>query len=257
MSEGSWQSEARKNASNCACVGSFRGDIWGFGPSSTKNVGVSLDDWFKYGATFEWSSEDPNATHPLGYEWWQLWEEVEWWMITVEQVSGTNVTLQTVAHFVNETEIAGSGYIDIDTGAGENFTLWFVSADLDVDDTLYTSGDYSDWMINETIIRTYPDSTRETNHINMTMDYSWEEQYYHISMNYYWDRGTGVLAEMSFDWENQTLEYLTTWSVSIGITESNVWVIPEFPMWALIPVFIGLTSVLIICKRRIFKTIIQ
>jgi len=218
-------------------------------------VGVSPGDWFKYGdVTFEWSSDDPNATFPVEYEQWEMMEEAEWMSISIQEVSDTNITLEAAWHPTIGSDWTSGGYIDIDTGYGENSSLFVISAGLVKGDRVYTAGGYSNVYITETIVRTYPDSPRETNHLNMTMEYELGEHYFDISMNWYWDKETGILVEMLIDWKDQREEYLTTWSMMARITESSVWVVPEFPSWALIPVFIGLTTALVLYKRRLLKT---
>ena len=214
-------------------------------------VGVNVGDWYKYGEIeVDWSSNDPNATIPL-----QNFTEMEWMTMLVEDISGTNVTGQMTVHFENGTEEIQDGYVDIDTGDGENATLWIISANLDVNDTIYSSLDYSDWRINETISRIYPDGLRNTNHLNLTVVIDEMGIYMYVSMNYYWDKTTGALVEMAQEY-NQTMgETETSWSLLIRITESNVWVIPEFAtLTSTLFVLIVLTIAITIYKRRLPKT---
>jgi hypothetical protein len=95
----------------------------------------------------------------------------------------------------------------------------------------------------------------------MTEEYSWSNGiavYQNMSMNYYWDRSTGVLVEWSIEAANQTGDYLTTWSALMRITESNVWVIPEFPTWtSMLLILIVFTVATVIYKRRLTKTPIR
>lgn len=221
--------------------------------------GVYPGDWFEYDDIIAyWSSSDPNATCP---EYLMEFNETEGYQMTVTDVSGTNITGQSIRRFKNGTEITSGGYVDVDTGDGENVTMWVISANLGVNDTLYASGDYSTWTINETIVRTYPDGVRETNHINQTAEQSMSngyEIYYYSSANYYWDRSTGILVEMSMEFINQTGDYLTTLSVLLRITESNVWVVPEFfTLTSILLVFIVITTAIGIYKRRILKALIH
>ena len=222
-------------------------------------VGVNVDDWFKFGdITVSWSSNDPNATFPV---WLEEMNETEWMLMSVEGIFDTNITFQTVDHYKNGTERIQDGYIDIDTGDSSEETnetasmeLMAISVYLDVNDTVYTSGDYSTWKINETVVRTYPDGVRETNHVNMTWEYSFtinETEYYvYNSMSYYWDRESGIIVEYYYGGINQIGEYLTTWSTLVRTTESNVWVIPEFPTWAsMLLVFVTHTIAIAIYKR--------
>lgn len=134
-------------------------------------------------------------------------------LMSVTSIVGTNITVQTKEHFINGTERIRLGFIDIDTGESSNetaettdITFMIISANLNVNDTIYTSGDFSTWKLNETIVRTYPDGERSTNHLNMTVEYSvifnqTEIDYYH-SMNWYWDRSTGIIVEISWEGTN-------------------------------------------------------
>lgn len=225
-----------------------------------RTVGVAAGNWFKYG-TFDvdWSSNDPNAKFPpSGWEVFADLNKTEWELIRVEDISGTNVTIQATSHFKNETETFEGGCVNIDTGDG-NMSLVVISANLNANDALYTSGSYSTWKINETIVRAYPNGARETNLLNMTYEHSWTvnetQNYYYFTMNFYWDKSTGILVEDYYELINQTGEYLTTWSALAGITESNVWVVPEFPTWtAILIVFVIITAATVFYKRRPIKT---
>jgi len=280
--DGFWSYSTRRA---CTANGSFNGyqlgptninwgyfNIWDYewydlALIEPRTVGVNIGDWFKYGdITVNWSSNDPNATFPPpGFEILEELNEIEWMSMSVGSISGTNITLQATDHFKNDTERIRSGWIDIDTGNTSEeteettgMTFWAISADLDTNDTLYTSGEYSTWKINETIVRTYPDGARDTNHLNMTWEYSWTinetEYYFYQTLNFYWDRSTGIFVEEYLEGINQTGTYLTTWSCLARITESNVWVIPEFPTWTSILLMLTVLTVAIaIFKRRLLK----
>jgi hypothetical protein len=226
-------------------------------------VGVTAGDWFEYDVVdISWSSNDPDAMFPpSGNEWLKDMNETEWTQTSVVNVSGMNITCQSTTHFKNGTEETSGGYIDIDTGTNVNMTFMAISANLDVNDTIYASGYYSSLAINETIVRTYPDTVRDTNHLNVTRGpNSWTinetEYYYYYAMNFYWDKSTGILVEDSFEEINQTGEYLTTWSALFKISQSNIWVVPEFPMWtSMLLILPALTVTIYICKRRPLKTL--
>ena len=208
-------------------------------------VGVNVGDWFKYRAiTANWSSDDPNATFPL-----LEWNVTEWMLMSVEDVSGTNITFQSTWHLTNGTEVTQRGDVDIDTGDG-NMTLSAISADLNVNDTIYSSLGHSTMKINETTVRTYPDSTRDTNHLNTTMEYNVTGFYQYLSMNWYWDKSSGIFVEMAHEAISQAGRYTTTISVLIRITESNIWVVPEFPAFLVLPLFIISTLLAVIVYRR-------
>jgi len=69
-------------------------------------VGVTVGDWFKYGdIVVNWNTNDPNATFPPpGWEIFEEKNETEWLLLSVEDVSGTNITFQSTEHFKNDTE---------------------------------------------------------------------------------------------------------------------------------------------------------
>jgi len=163
-----------------------------------------------------------------------------------------------LTHYKNGTEEIGYGYIDVDTGEEADGALTVISANLGVNDSIYASGDYSTWEINETVTRTYPDGVRETNHINMTYEFSWttNELHYRLyqSINLYWDKETGILAEDSFEITNQTGPYLTTWAVTSRITDSSAGVIPEFPAGSsMLAIAVIVTVIAISIERRLIK----
>ena len=159
--------------------------------------------------------------------------------------------------FSPRTEKTESGHIDIDTGDG-NMTLSAISANLNANDAIYSSPGYSTQKINETVTRTYPDGVRDTNHMNITGEYNVTGFYQYISMNWYWDRSSGIFVEMAQEYTSQTEIYTTTWSLQLRITESNAWVIPEFPTYtSLLLAFAILTVSLVTIKRRLLKTPIR
>jgi hypothetical protein len=224
-----------------------------------RTVGVAEGDWFNYEVDSSWNSNDPDVLSPPPvYGDWETINATEWVKMKITGVSGTNVSVQYLSHYENGTEEIEDGYIDVDTGDEVNAIFTVISANLGVNDNLYTSGDYSPWAINETITRTYPDGVRNTNHVNMTYEFSWTinetEHYFLQSVNLYWDKETGVLVEDSFEFYNQTGEYLTTWSAGSKITDSSVWVIPEFPAYSSIVVIsIILTVSIIAIEQRLTK----
>ena len=212
-------------------------------PAQTRTVGVSKGDWFKYNVNFNWTSTDPSATTPISLN------ETERTMIVIMGVSGKNVSGQLTTYYKNGTEETVGGYVDIETGEGENMTMFVVSADLGENDTIYTSNEWSDAKINETVVRTYPDSVRDTNHLNITATFYSEESYQSMSLNYYWDKSTGILVELSEVVATVTYGYLTFSSLLSRITDSNVWTIPEFPSYLILLLFMTATLLAVIVYR--------
>ena len=222
-----------------------------------RTVGVVVGNWYKHGSiSVSWQSNDTGASFPpAGWEWVEEWNETQWMTVTVQSISGTNITSVVAQHFGNGSDKIRSGWIDINAGNSSaqtnetmDMTFMFISASLEENHTLYTSGDFMHWTINETTTITYPDTVRDTNHLNLTYRYSYGNGVsvdYYQSMNYYWDKPTGILVEWSVEVINHTGSYLTHWEVLSSITESSIWVIPEFHYAA--PLLLGIIIITAIC----------
>ena len=135
-----------------------------------RTVGVSVGDWFKYGNfSVSWSSNDPNATFPPpGGEQLEEMNETKWMLVSIQNISFQNIFppppipyifLEIVQHFKDETEKTENGSVNIETGAGI-MVYKVISANLDVNDTIYTGPPFSTQKIKEMVVRTYPDGER-------------------------------------------------------------------------------------------------
>jgi len=212
--------------------------------ATTRTVGVSVGNTFRYSFTVSWNSTDPSATPPSDLV--DL-NNTQWGEITITAISSTNITGQMTTHYKNDTEITTGGWVDINTGNSENWTASFISANLAQGDSLYTSSPYNTWSINETVPRTYLSGVRETNHFNMTFSSGTQSYRY----NFYWDKSTGVLVEFQRGATTHTGAYTTTWSEGGQIISSNVWIVPEFSTWtSALLILIALTSATIIIARK-------
>jgi hypothetical protein len=212
-----------------------------------RTVGVSVGNTWRYSTAADWSSTDPTAKPPPDVV---EYNDTEWLQVTVTGVSGTNISAQMTAHFKNSTEESESGWIDIDTGNNENMTYMIISANLTVGDPIYTVS-LANWLLNETVQRTYLNGLRETNHVNTTS--STAVQY--LASNLYWDKETGIFVELSTQNIFQVSNYTTSWSMGLQIISSNIWVIPEFPTWVptllLLIALISATTIVSTQRRRV------
>jgi hypothetical protein len=210
--------------------------------ATTRTVGVSVGNKFRYSPTVSWSSNDTSATPPPDLV---DANNTQWGEVTVTGISGTNITTQITNHYKNGTEATPvSGWKDVNTGAG-NMSIFVISANLTTGDSVFTS---SSWIINETVPRTYSGVKRDTNHLNMTLSSGTQITGY----DFYWDKSTGVLVETLQETTNQTGTYTTTWSEDLQIISSDVWIVPEFPTWTpALLMLIALTSAtMVIAKQK-------
>jgi hypothetical protein len=220
----------------------------------TREPGVAVGNMFKYGnLSFTWYSNNESAAPPP--EWKSL-NETEWFSFTVQSIIDTNVTCSLQAHYTNGTDVSEGGWIDVNTGDNENMTWFLIAANLNPNDSIYTMGDYSTWTINETIQKTYNGVQRDINHINMTIEESEPPYaYVNVSENFYWDKATGAIMELSVFY-NETINIptptSTVYSVSLKLSDSSV--VPEFiglPQTLLL--IASLTFVTLVSKRKLFK----
>jgi hypothetical protein len=212
--------------------------------AQTSMIVVSAGNKFRYSITVSWSSNDPNAAPPSDVI--DL-NNTQWEEITIKDISGTNITGQTTVHYSNNTENTVGGWVDVNTGNGENLNTLVIPANLAVGDSVYTSSPFNTWFINETVFRTYLGGVRLTNNLNRISSY--ENESYVNDM--YWDKSTGVVVEARQQVTNQTGAYTTTTVTYSQIISSNVWTIPEFPTCSiLLLMLIALTSVTMVIARQ-------
>ncbi len=218
---------------------------------AVRTPGVSVNDWAFYDdIRVYWNSSYPVAppSNLLKYN------ETEWMNFTVQNIVGTNVTLESTVQFKNGTQKNSIEWINIQTGEG-TMNMSLVGANLNVSDPIYESPDYLTWTINETVDRFYPDGMRQTNHLNITVEEVDEKMgyYFYESLNFYWDKSTGILVEMNHTMHTYVLNdgLFTKWSLFFQITESNLWVVPEFPtLPLLLTMFVAVSFATAVVKRK-------
>ena len=174
--------------------------------SADGNVGVSVGQISEYtygfSGTARYNDGTLNASMPFCVE------QIE--TNTIQEVSGTNVTVRCVRDMLNGSKNVYPYWVDVSTGDG---TAWgvVISADLYAGDMMYpdwvnenltTAGAY---IINETILLKYGDKNIEVNHVQLSFKDVNELNYY--DYHYYWEKSTGLI-----------LKYLWTY---IGIDEEN------------------------------------
>lgn len=236
------------------------------GEPQDRKVCVKVGDWAKYGdIKVIWNSNDQNAQQDQNLI---NANATAWFNITVTDVRATIITFQNTTALKNGTLITNTAYVDVDSGTGEAFT--FVSAGLNAGEHLYSTEQGILLAINETITRTYSGVVRDVNHLNLTRRYLNQSDAsidVYISLDYYWDKTTGVLTERQGTFVNETGSYITSWSRSDKIVETNIWFpLDEAPSTISptdnTPWIVGVVAVLIIAivifwkrrKKTRFKT---
>lgn len=208
-------------------------------------VGVSKGDEFEY-TTYSVFNSDFFDTPPADMV---ERNQTQWQRVTVTDVTGSKISVQVITHFRNGTEAEVDGFCDVDTGETTVAQVAFIGANLNSYDTINPSA-ADPYYVNATIVRDYADGQRETNLLSFVQTEETQEvgTYTRITQ-YYFDKATGVLVEFLYDF------YYTGLSSTLyfNLVSSNVWVIPEFPAWIVLPLFITVALSALAIKRKAFK----
>lgn len=208
-----------------------------------RTVGVNVGDWGVY-TVFH----SGNETFPP-----QLPLDLEWINLTVQEISGTNITFEQIHHYADGTEVSGINSVDVDTGQGHG-TGMFIAKNLNESDLIYTSPppsgpfglNFGGITINETIPQLYIGETAKANHLNITEKQSSPEGNRTVSLNFYWYKETGMLAEMSVSTISVGVGNMTWLEYKAVITA----VIPEFPSFFIPQLFMTAMLLAVIVYRR-------
>ncbi len=185
-------------------------------------VGVKAGDTFTYSIKGEVYLFAENATPSEGFD---RYNATDYFKVTITDVTGTNVTYDTVWRFLNGTEINASENFDISTGKdGINFWAIYPS-NLGIGDLLRPHG-FDGTKVNNTYTRTYSGGDRETDFwfINNQFQDRTDETGATLMYNYlniYFDQQTGVLVSLeNFQaFNNPERNEAVTWT----LVNTNVW----------------------------------
>jgi hypothetical protein len=212
-------------------------------------IGVSQGDVFEYDIVYHWNSLYTDATPA---ELLEL-NQTEWIRVTVTGLSGSLISTQITTHYRNGTEISSDGSCDIETGDSSGGPP-FIGANLGRNDLVNPAAS-EPWYINETVTKTYEDGTRETNHLNLEfVENSSDVGEFVTIYDCYFDKSTGALVEYTREFSYTGLTSI----IQSKIISSNVWVIPEFPAFIILSMFMMLTTLLAVAaKKRLFHRLPQ
>jgi hypothetical protein len=135
--------------------------------------------------------------------------------LTVQQVSGTNVTFEFDRDLLNGTDERGTSWIDLSNGNGTGVFI-FISANVNGGARIYpdwvNENGTSDGAViaNETVLLPCGDGLLECTHLNFTYTYDGEPR----SENYYWEKSTGLIAKWSIS-GSETAEDGTVETVNV------------------------------------------
>jgi hypothetical protein len=192
-------------------------------------VGQSAEYTYAFSATERFSNGSLNMSIPfdVGY--------IE--KITIQDISGTNVTIEVTRTQLDGTQETGKWWTDVSTGSG-TASLVIISANRNAGEMAYP-----DWLnenqttagadrINETILMKLGDTFIEVNHMKLTFTINDQPRYW----EYYWEKSTGLLIKYTISGtevdDNGMTRYLDYQQQRIGLQQTFYPLIdsPDYPV---------------------------
>jgi hypothetical protein len=160
--------------------------------SANGNVGVTVGQTAEYTYAFSGTERFSNGSLNMSMPFDVGYIE----KITIQQISGTNVTIQVTRTQLDGTEETNLWWVDVSTGNGTAAGV-VISANRNAGEMTYPN-----WVnenqttagadrINETTTLKYEDTNIEVNHMEVTYMVNDQPSYW----NYYWEKSTGLLIK--------------------------------------------------------------
>jgi len=213
----------------------------------------SEGDTFTYERYYILESNDPKMTPPSDVYFFTWNNSII--TVGVDNVSSTIVDVLITTQFQNGTQTIESLSHNIVTGYNEPIGTIFgdsrISQNLNIIQTPQT-------QINYTETRTYKESTREVNVFSNTQD-GWtlvDNTLYDVKNDHEicYDTQTGMCLELEtklFVYNPTNTNLNQTIQEFLVIKDTNVWVIPEFPSFIVLPILmIAVAMGALLCKKR-------
>ncbi len=161
------------------------------------NVGVKVGQTFQItygfsGTVRGYNDDSLNSTLPYYVE------NIE--TNTIEEIDGTNVTFRSVRDYLNGTKTMGRFWIDVSTGDGSAW-LVVIAPNVEAGGMVYpnwvnenftTTGAFK---VNSTVQLSYGNQIIDANYLQRRFMNQNQTEFY--SYNYYWDKSTGLLLEVT------------------------------------------------------------
>jgi hypothetical protein len=151
--------------------------------------GVAVGDTFTYENTVTWTSKNP-LDFPPAYLANQNGTTLQ---VAVLSVTGSTVQLQKTLTWRNGTSQTDTELDEVNSGITGTVLLY--AANLTAGNLLFPGSTELPYTINETAIRAYAESYRETNHISANNTGAEGSTVAYSLMDLYFDRQTGMCVE--------------------------------------------------------------
>jgi hypothetical protein len=197
----------------------------GMQPAQAAVPGVAKGDVFTYDVMGIVNSKSSDAEVPS--QFLDL-NNTEWYKVTVADVSGPEVSIDTTQHFKNGTEVTGTGTVNVETGINSPVNgFWTIFAsNLRENDRIRPNGPERS-TVNMTIPTDYgAGGIRETNTLSIITSYVDQDnadKTYTEYGNTYFDQQTGMLVK---------LRYISVYT-DPQVTLQLLWELKETNRWAI------------------------
>ncbi len=190
--------------------------------SAEGNVGVAVGQSADYTYAISGTVRDSNGSLTTSMPFTVDYLET----ITIQEISGTNVTFEFERDLLNGTEETGTSWVDVSNGNGTGVFV-VISANINTGGLLYP-----DWVnengtsegapsVSETVLLKYGDVMMEVNHLNLS--YTVDDQPRSENYNYYWEKSTGLIVKWSISGsetaENGTVETVNIHFQRVGLEQ--------------------------------------
>jgi hypothetical protein len=203
--------------------------------ASGRLPGVSKGDVYVYTQIYLWF---PNVPSAMINENLEAWNHTLDYRVTVTGISGPVVSVK-IQEFLDNGNIDNeTGWANVDDGAFDTFRYPMIAANMTVNDQLGSLNMIGGAWINDSSVKNYADGPREVNHVQTTTPFG--------QTNYYFDRKTGMLVEEDSQDNSPTANSTFT----VKLAETTVWAAPEFPPFAVLPLFAGASLLAAVIVKR-------
>lgn len=203
-------------------------------------AGVHKGEFYRYAdISLNWNFNQPVPSFLANIT------EIAWSSITIMNVYQETISYESTVQFKN----GSTTNENVSGSVNSNNPSWIIATNLRQGDVLYNDSSRKAW-INETLQWMYPDGQRNINHVQIVSLGNADGIQYTITNDWYYDQLTGMTVEYSLRFINDTGTYAGSGLYDTKLVESNVWTIPEFPLYLMPPLFILMTLVTVIVYKR-------
>jgi hypothetical protein len=219
-----------------------------------EGIGVSDGDSFSYSYLCYFDSDDPSFNMPPDFSWIK---QTQYYMMNVTGTSGQVVNYDTHMYFVNGTNIAGNGYLNMQDGVNSMMSgynpmsgtyggdYFFMQSNVGMMGRMYPSAANSP-TVNDTVTRSYPDGERTLNHMSLILNQNGDIN----QTDYYFDQATGAMVEWRQQYIQTQGDLQANSTQVMQLTQSTAWAVPEFPAFVVIPLVCAMTAIALYLKTK-------